>query len=221
MSETDTQDSLPSDTPSGQDPTGHTDDTPSSTAPDPHDVKTQGAGSAAEKDPANWVTGDEPMTGPQASYLETLAHQAGEEVPEGLTKAQASDEIERLQGSGAGPAGSPAGDGAERSSTQGAGDGAERSSTQGAGDGAERSSPAGPVERPTDQWVTGDEPMTGPQASYLETLAQQAGVEPPTGLNKSEASRAIDELQAKAGRRSNEGSTPIGELDQSSSRSSG
>jgi hypothetical protein len=176
MSETDTQDSLPSDTPSGQDPTGHTDDTPSSSAPDPHDVKTQGAGSAAEKDPANWVTGDEPMTGPQASYLETLAHQAGEEVPEGLTKAQASDEIERLQGSGAGPAGSPA------------------------GDGAERSSPAGPVERPTDQWVTGDEPMTGPQASYLETLAQQAGVEPPTGLNKSEASRAIDELQAKAGR---------------------
>ena len=52
--------------------------------------------------------------------------------------------------------------------------------------------------RPT-EWVTGEEPMTGPQASYLETLAQQAGDEPPTGLNKSEASRAIDELQAEGG----------------------
>jgi hypothetical protein len=50
-----------------------------------------------------------------------------------------------------------------------------------------------------DQWVTGDEPMTGPQASYLETLAQQAGEEPPTGLNKSEASRAIDDLRSRAG----------------------
>ncbi|WP_352232077.1 DUF3072 domain-containing protein [Actinomycetospora sp. NBRC 106375] len=53
-------------------------------------------------------------------------------------------------------------------------------------------------ERPTDEWVTGDEPMTGPQASYLETLAQQAGEEPPTGLNKSQASRAIEELRQKA-----------------------
>ena len=65
--------------------------------------------------------------------------------------------------------------------------------TQGGGSAAEKD-PA--------NWVTGEEPMTGPQASYLETLAQQAGVEPPTGLNKSEASRAIDELQAKAGRQS-------------------
>ena len=109
MSETDTRDSLPSDTPSGQDLRGHTDDTPSSTPPDPHDVKTQGGGSAAEKDPAQWVTGDEPMTGPQASYLETLAHQAGEEAPTGLTKAQASDEIERLQGSGPTRRGTPTG----------------------------------------------------------------------------------------------------------------
>ncbi|MEJ2886890.1 DUF3072 domain-containing protein [Actinomycetospora sp. OC33-EN06] len=54
-------------------------------------------------------------------------------------------------------------------------------------------------ERPTTEWVTGDEPMTGPQASYLETLAQQAGVEPPTGLTKSQASRAIDDLRQKAG----------------------
>ena len=54
-------------------------------------------GNSTEKDPDNWVTGDEPMTGAQRSYLETLAREAGEEVREGLTKAQASEEIERLQ----------------------------------------------------------------------------------------------------------------------------
>jgi hypothetical protein len=40
-----------------------------------------------EKDPQDWTTGDEPMTGPQASYLETLAREAGEDVDSGLTKA--------------------------------------------------------------------------------------------------------------------------------------
>ena len=82
--------------------------TEESSVTDPHEVKQQGTDpsttSSAEKDNANWVTGDEPMTGPQASYLETLAHQAGEEPPTGLTKAQASDEIERLQGSVTPPA---------------------------------------------------------------------------------------------------------------------
>lgn len=52
----------------------------------------------ATKDPSDWVTGDEPMTGPQDSYLHTLAREAGEEVPEDLTKAQASEMIDRLQG---------------------------------------------------------------------------------------------------------------------------
>ena len=51
----------------------------------------------AEKDPADWTTGDEPMTGPQRSYLHTLAREANEEVPEELTKAQASELIVRLQ----------------------------------------------------------------------------------------------------------------------------
>ena len=50
-----------------------------------------------EKDPEDWVTGDEPMTGPQASYLKTLCQQAGEEFDAGLTKAQASGRIEELQ----------------------------------------------------------------------------------------------------------------------------
>jgi hypothetical protein len=43
------------------------------------------------------VTGDEPMTGPQESYLHTLAREAGEEVPDDLSKAEASKEIDRLQ----------------------------------------------------------------------------------------------------------------------------
>lgn len=51
----------------------------------------------AAKDPSDWVTGDEPMTAPQRSYLDTLAREAGEELPGDLNKAQASEQIERLQ----------------------------------------------------------------------------------------------------------------------------
>lgn len=50
-----------------------------------------------EKDQSQWVTGDEPMTGPQRSYLNTLAQEAGEQIPENLTKAQASNLIDDLQ----------------------------------------------------------------------------------------------------------------------------
>lgn len=50
-----------------------------------------------EKDPEDWVTGDEPITGPQKSYLGTLAQEAGETVPDNLTKAQASEMIDTLQ----------------------------------------------------------------------------------------------------------------------------
>ena len=53
--------------------------------------------STPEKDPEDWVTGDEPMTGPQKSYLETLAREAREEVDDSLTKADASKKIEKLQ----------------------------------------------------------------------------------------------------------------------------
>jgi hypothetical protein len=49
------------------------------------------------KDPEDWTTGDEPMTGAQRSYLETLAAEAGEEVDGSLSKAEASDRIEELQ----------------------------------------------------------------------------------------------------------------------------
>ena len=49
------------------------------------------------KDPAEWTTGDEPMTGAQESYLNTLARDAGEEVDDELTKAEASEKIDELQ----------------------------------------------------------------------------------------------------------------------------
>ena len=51
----------------------------------------------ASKDPEEWVTGDEPMTGPQASYLRTLAHEAGQPYDPTLSKAQASERIDELQ----------------------------------------------------------------------------------------------------------------------------
>ncbi len=49
------------------------------------------------KDPEDWKTGEEPMTGPQQSYLHTLAQEAGEPVDDGLTKAEASQRIDELQ----------------------------------------------------------------------------------------------------------------------------
>jgi hypothetical protein len=59
----------------------------------------------------------------------------------------------------------------------------------------------GTAAKPTDQWVTGDEPLTGPQASYLETLAREAGEEVPDGLSKAQASELIERLQEVTGRR--------------------
>lgn len=55
--------------------------------------------SNAQKDPDNWTTGDEPMTGAQRSYLHTLAQEAGEDPGsyDGLTKAEASQKIDALQ----------------------------------------------------------------------------------------------------------------------------
>ena len=50
-----------------------------------------------EKDPDEWVTKDEPMTGPQRSYLQTLCREAGEEFDQNWTKAEASKKIEELQ----------------------------------------------------------------------------------------------------------------------------
>ena len=48
-------------------------------------------------DPATWRTGDEPPTHRQQAYLETLAKEAGEKLPDDLTKAQASEKIDELR----------------------------------------------------------------------------------------------------------------------------
>jgi len=54
-------------------------------------------GSNTVKDPDDWSTGDEPMTGAQRSYLKTLSDEAGEPLDENLTKAEASKRINELQ----------------------------------------------------------------------------------------------------------------------------
>lgn len=54
-------------------------------------------GTNTVKDPDEWTTGDEEMTGAQRSYLKTLSEEAGEDLPENLSKADASKKIEELQ----------------------------------------------------------------------------------------------------------------------------
>ena len=58
----------------------------------------------------------------------------------------------------------------------------------------------GNMEKDPDDWVTGDEPMTGAQKSYLKTLSEEAHVDFDDNLSKAEASRRIDELQQRTGR---------------------
>jgi hypothetical protein len=65
----------------------------------------------------------------------------------------------------------------------------------------ERDNPApSETQKDPDEWVTGDESMTESQASYLRTLAQEAGETVDETLSKAEASKRIDELQARTGR---------------------
>ena len=69
--------------------------------------RVQAPSETPEKDPEDWTTGDEPMTGPQRSYLKTLCQEAKEEFDGNLTKAQASkriDELQRKTGRGTGTA---------------------------------------------------------------------------------------------------------------------
>ena len=55
------------------------------------------ANDALERDPVEWVSGADPITPAQKSYLDNLARQAGEELPADMTKAEASQHIERLK----------------------------------------------------------------------------------------------------------------------------
>jgi len=63
-----------------------------------------------------------------------------------------------------------------------------------------KSEPFSNAEKDPDDWTTGDEKMTGAQASYLKTLSEEAGEEFDDSLTKADASKAIDALQAKTGR---------------------
>jgi hypothetical protein len=56
------------------------------------------------------------------------------------------------------------------------------------------------TEKDPGEWVTGDEPMTGAQESYLKTLSQEADEPFDPEISKADASRRIDELQEKTGR---------------------
>ena len=61
--------------------------------------------------------------------------------------------------------------------------------------------PGSNTQKDPDDWVSGDEPMTGAQASYLTTLSEEAGEEPPPeDLSKADASKRIDALKEKLGR---------------------
>lgn len=63
-----------------------------------------------------------------------------------------------------------------------------------------KASPTSNAEKDPDEWVTGDEPMTGAQASYLKTLSEEAKEPFDPSLTKADASRRIEELQEKTGR---------------------
>ncbi len=56
------------------------------------------------------------------------------------------------------------------------------------------------AEKPADSWTTGDEEMTGAQASYLKTLCEEAGEEFDPDMTKADASKQIDALQERTGR---------------------
>ena len=60
--------------------------------------------------------------------------------------------------------------------------------------------PTGNAVKDPDDWVSGDEAMTGAQASYLQTLSEEAGAEFDPSLSKADASKRIDELRGKTGR---------------------
>jgi len=68
-----------------------------STAMNKQPVQDDNIHSNAVKDPDDWATGAETMTGAQASYLETLCQEAGEEFDPSLSKAAASKRIDQLQ----------------------------------------------------------------------------------------------------------------------------
>jgi len=135
------------------------------------------------KDPEDWTTGEEPMTGAQRSYLKTLCEEAQEPMDETLTKAQAAKRIDQLQ--------------------QQTGRGVDAPRHPRPSDAESRPREAGSsgntVKDPED-WTTGDEPMTGAQRSYLKTLCEEAQEPMDETLTKAQASERIEALQQRTGR---------------------
>jgi hypothetical protein len=76
----------------------------------------------------------------------------------------------------------------------------QQSGTAGGGDIKQEQSPGSNTQKDPDAWVTGDEPATGAQRSYLQTLAEEAHEQVPDDLSKADASKKIDELQERTGR---------------------
>ncbi len=72
----------------------------------------------------------------------------------------------------------------------------EREGSEGRNEPAQSSN----TQKNPDEWTTGEEPMTGAQASYLQTLSQEANEPFDPNLTKAQASKRIDELQQKTGR---------------------
>lgn len=128
-------------------------------------------GSNTIKDPKEWTTGDEPMTGAQRSYLHTLAEGTHGKIDDTMSKAQAARKIEELHKT----------------------HGNQKTNVNESGN-ADNT-----VKDPND-WKTGSEPMTGAQRSYLRTLSDEAGEEVDEKMTKAAASKRIDELQQKTGR---------------------
>ena len=56
------------------------------------------------------------------------------------------------------------------------------------------------LEKDPDDWVSGDDPMTAAQASYLKTLCDEAKEAFDASLSKADASKRIDELRARTGK---------------------
>jgi hypothetical protein len=70
---------------------------------------------------------------------------------------------------------------------------------KGVSEGDARTRPSN-AEKDPDHWTTGGETMTGAQASYLQTLCEEAGEPFDPDLSKADASKRIDALQARTGR---------------------
>jgi hypothetical protein len=137
--------------------------------------ETHPAGKAI-KDPDHWTTGDEPMTTAQRAYLQTLCDEAQEPLDENLTKAEASKRIEALQQETGG-----------------------RKRTHESMRTSDTETPGNLIKDP-DDWTTGDEPMTGAQRSYLQTLCDEAQEPMDDTLTKAEAAKRIEALQQQTGR---------------------